>query len=116
MPLEILRTIIYKYSYTVVKLLYKYSHLSTGEIESRAQLSRKQVYTAIKNLKSVNAITKYRNEYVLTQITKEILKYLNVIEEIEASKLNYKVKEIIEKDKKLSQEDVQKILKALKLS
>ena len=116
MSLEILYAMLRKHNYIIVQLLYKSSHLPAAEIQPKTGLSRKQLYTAIDELKSVNAIRKDKNEYVLTQITKEILKYLNVIEEIEARKLNYKVKEIIEKDKKLSQEDVQKILKALKLS
>ena len=83
MPLEILKKILYKYNYTVVKLLYEHSHLSTQEIQSRGKLSRKQVYTSIDMLKSVSAVRRYHKEYVLTEITEEILKYLNVIEEIE---------------------------------
>jgi biotin operon repressor len=56
--LEILRTILQEHNYSVVQLLDKHSHLSTEQIQSRAGLSRKQVYTAIKKLKAVNAIRK----------------------------------------------------------
>ncbi|MFL6409833.1 MAG: hypothetical protein ACJ71K_01135, partial [Nitrososphaeraceae archaeon] len=66
-------------------------------------------------IKSVDAIRKCKGEYLLTEIANEIVKYLNVIEEIEAHKLDYKVSDIIRADKKLSQEDVQKILKALNI-
>ena len=115
MPLGILKAILYKHNYTVVKLLYEHIHLSTEEIQSRAKLSRKQVYTSIQRLKSVNAVTKCHNEYVLTEITKEILKHLNVIEEIEDKKLTYKIREIIETDKKLTAEEKQNIIRDLKL-
>jgi predicted transcriptional regulator len=115
MPLEILRTILYKHNHTVVKFLYEHIHLSNEEIQSRAKLSRKQVYTSIQRLKSVNAVRKYNNEYILTEITMEILKYLNVIEEIEDKKLTYKMREIIETDKKLTAEEKQNIIRNLKL-
>jgi len=116
MPLEILKTILYGYNFTVVQVLYKHFHLPTEEIQSRTQLTRKQVYTAIERLKAVDAIAKNdSNEYVLTQITIDILKHINAIEEIEAKRVDYKAKEIIESDKKTTEEEKQEIFKDLKL-
>jgi Asp-tRNA(Asn)/Glu-tRNA(Gln) amidotransferase C subunit len=115
MSLEILYIMLHKRNYVVVKQLYQYSHLLAEEISARTGLTRKQLYTAIQELKSVDAIRKCKGEYLLTEIANEIVKYLNVIEEIEAHKLDYKVSDIIRADKKLSQEDVQKILQALNI-
>ncbi|MFL6507462.1 MAG: hypothetical protein ACJ704_05945 [Nitrososphaeraceae archaeon] len=39
-----------------------------------------------------------KNAYKLTDIAIDILKYVNVIEEIEYNKVNYKLREIITKD------------------
>jgi hypothetical protein len=53
--------------------------------------------------------------YMLSDITLEILKYINVIEEIESKKSQYKYKEHVKTDRDLTSEDKQKILEALKL-
>jgi hypothetical protein len=74
MPLEALRTIVYKHNYTVVSLINKHpSHLSSQEIQSMTQLSHKQLYTALERLKKVDVIKSHKKEYTLTVIAKEIL-------------------------------------------
>jgi hypothetical protein len=115
MQLEILRAILHKHNYTVVRLLYNYFHFTTAELQAKSGLSRKQIYESLFRLKAVDAIKKENKEYRLTDIAIDILKYVNVIEEIEQNKLNYKLREIITKDKKLPEEDKQKIFKDLKL-
>ena len=98
--LPTLQTILNNNNYHVVRLLEKYFKLSSDEIAVYGALTRKQLYLSLAQLK-IGVIKKIDNDYMLTDISLELIKYLNVIEDIESKKLRNQVREIIKTDPKL---------------
>jgi DNA-binding transcriptional ArsR family regulator len=115
--LKILRAILHGRNYDVVKLVYNNSvnsghstDLTSKDIRQKIGLSRKQIYSSISALKEAGVITREHKScyYRLTDIAFEIIKYIDVIEEVEAQRLQYKLKEIVIRDTSIAPDDKDK--------